>query len=341
MRAFSQFSIRYQNGELQILDQVMLPDEERWLTARDHKDMIVYIKRLSVRGAPMIGVAASLSLAEAAARGGHTEAQLREIGAELRASRPTAVNLMHCIDRLLPAGRPVEAARLVEEAYQILADEVAMNKRMAALGAAMVQEGEGILTHCNTGSLATPGVGTALGVIREAFAAGKKIHVYVDETRPLLQGGRLTAYELKKEGIPYTLICDNMAASLMRAGKIQRVFVGADRICANGDFANKIGTYGVAVLAKYHNIPFHCVAPLSTVDLHCVSGEHIEIEQRPAHEVQGVSGSFGSTRWAPADAAVHNPAFDVTPGDLVTSHVLDTGVYTTAQVSQGILTTLK
>ena len=243
---------------------------------------------------------------------------------------------MHCIDRLL-APEPLEAGHLIDTAYAILQEEVDMNAAMAARGAALVQAGEGVLPHCNTGSLATPGVGTALGVIRIAHKQGKQIHVYVDETRPLLQGGRLTAYELQREGIPYTLITDNMAASLMRADKIQRVFVGADRICANGDFANKIGTYGVAVLARHHNIPFHCVAPLSTVDLKCATGDDIEIEQRPAFEVQGVKGSFGTVRWAPADSNVHNPAFDVTPAELVTSIVLDTGVYTQQELKDGVL----
>jgi methylthioribose-1-phosphate isomerase len=230
---------------------------------------------------------------------------------------------------------------LIEDAYRILEAEVAMNQSMAARGAALVQHGESILTHCNTGSLATPGVGTALGVIREAHRQGKNIHVFVDETRPLLQGGRLTAYELKREGIPYTLICDNMAASLMRAGKISRVFVGADRIALNGDFANKIGTYSVAVLARHHNVPFHAVAPVSTVDIDCVDGSHIEIEQRSAPEVRGVSGSFGLIRWAPADSPVHNPAFDVTPSNLVTSIVLDTGVYSAKELNAGVLGTLK
>ena len=226
-------------------------------------------------------------------------------------------------------------------AYTMLQEEVDMNAKMAELGAALVQPGEGILTHCNTGSLATPGVGTALGVIRIAHRQGKKIHVYVDETRPLLQGGRLTAWELQREGIPYTLITDNMAASLMRAGRIQRVFVGADRICANGDFANKIGTYGVAVLAHHHGIPFHGVAPLSTVDLHCATGDAIEIEQRPAHEVQGVTGSFGTVRWAPKESNTFNPAFDVTPAEIVTSLILDTGVYTKDQLKAGVLKGLK
>lgn len=340
MRAFTQFAIRYtEAGELQIIDQILLPDEERWITAEDYRQMYDYIVRLSTRGAPMIGVAASLALAQEAARGA-SEAELRERGAYLRSSRPTAVNLMHCIDRLL-APQPLDPTALIADAYRILEEEVAMNQRMAELGAALVQPGEGICHHCNTGSLATPGVGTALGVIREAHRQGKNIHVYVDETRPLLQGGRLTAWELQREGIPYTLITDSMAASLMKAGKIQRCFVGADRVCANGDFANKIGTYGLAVLAKHHGVAFHAVAPVTTVDLHCATGDDIEIEQRPAYEVQGVRGSFGNVRWAPAASNVHNPAFDVTPASLVTSLVLDTGVYSTKQLSDGVLQSVK
>ena len=286
----------------------------------------------------MIGVAAALTLAQEASRGA-SDAKLREVGDYLKSARPTAVNLMYCVDRLL-APEKLDNMRLVEHAYELLQKEVEMNLKMAEFGASLVQKGEGILTVCNTGSLATPGVGTALGVIREAHKQGKNIHVYACETRPLLQGGRLTSYELKREGIPYTLICDNMAACLMRTGKIQRVFVGADRIAENGDFANKIGTYSIAVLAKHHNIPFHPVAPMSTVDFKCKNQDGIEIEQRPAFEVQGVSGSFGSTRWAPADAPVFNPAFDTTPSTLVTSLVLDKGIYSSQELQDGILKSL-
>jgi len=226
------------------------------------------------------------------------------------------------------------------KALELFDKEVKMNDAMAKFGASLVRDGEGILTHCNTGSLATPGKGTALGVIREAFAQGKKIHVYVDETRPLLQGGRLTAYELERAGIPYTLICDNMAATLMRQGKIQRIFVGSDRIALNGDFANKIGTYSVAVLAHYHHIPFHTVAPTSTVDFNCTDGSNIPIEERKKEEVLGASGSFGSVLWAPKNAQTYNPAFDVTPVDLVESIILDTGIYTQKELKNGVLRSL-
>jgi len=216
-----------------------------------------------------------------------------------------------------------------------------MNDAISKNGAALIKEGENILTHCNTGSLATPGKGTALGVIREAHAQGKRIHVYVDETRPLLQGARLTAYELQREGIPYTVIADNMAAVLMSQGKIQRVLVGADRIALNGDFANKIGTYSVAVLAKYHNVPFHAVAPVSTIDFKCESGKDIPIEQRAAEEVLGASGSFGSVRWAPKSSPAFNPAFDTTPVSLVESIILDVGVLSASQLASGALRAVK
>jgi len=338
MRAFEQFAIRYtSDGKLQIIDQRLLPDEEKWITATNYKDMYTFIKRLSTRGAPMIGVAASMALAQEASSGASYK-ELLEMGEYLKSARPTAVNLMHCVDKLLDvSNEDFSVERLVTMAYDILQQEIDMNQKLASYGASLVNEGDGILTHCNTGSLATPGVGTALGVIRECHRLGKKIHVYVDETRPLLQGGRLTAYELQRENIPYTLICDNMAATLMRAGKIQRIFVGCDRIAVNGDFANKIGTYGLAVLAAFHKIPFHPVAPVTTLDLKCSHGDDIDIEQRRAIEVQGVCGSFGDIRWAPAQSPVFNPAFDVTPNELVTSLILDTGIYTSKQVKEGAL----
>jgi len=222
-------------------------------------------------------------------------------------------------------------------AHHIKDEEIVMCDRMAKHGASLVKDGDNILTHCNTGSLATIGVGTALGVIREAHRQGKKIHVYVDETRPLLQGGRLTTYELQKEGIPHTLICDNMAGVLMSQGKIQRVLVGADRIALNGDFANKIGTYSVAVLAKYHNVPFHPVAPMSTIDFACTSGKDIPIEQRKKTEVLG---AFGVT-WAPDQTEVYNPAFDVTPVELIESLILDSGIHTKDNIKSGSLKALK
>eukprot|EP01117_Protostelium_nocturnum_P013140 TRINITY_DN4884_c0_g1_i1.p1 TRINITY_DN4884_c0_g1~~TRINITY_DN4884_c0_g1_i1.p1 ORF type:complete len:365 (+),score=103.87 TRINITY_DN4884_c0_g1_i1:143-1096(+) len=309
--------------------------------------MFEHIKRLSVRGAPLIGVAAAMCLAVQSLKGDATKEGIIDTAEYLRSARPTAVNLMNSCDaiiasvKLLPSGDQSALCNdVVRLAREILIREVEMNDSMSNYGASLVSEGEGILTHCNTGGLATPGKGTALGVIRSAHLQGKKIHVYVDETRPLLQGARLTAYELQREGIPYTLICDNMAATLMKQGKIQRVLVGSDRIAMNGDFANKIGTYSVAVLAKHHGIPFHTVAPASTVDPHCPNGDHIPIEERKKEEVLGASGSFGSVIWSPKESLTYNPAFDVTPCDLVTSIVLDTGIYTREEIEQGKLKTL-
>lgn len=296
-------SLRY--GErLSILDQSALPGEERWLDAQDPDAMIDHIRALRVRGAPLIGVAAALCLARCPARG--------QTALRLRAARPTAVNLMWALDRMMRADDPER------EALRIFDEDVALCDAMAARGAALIADGEGILTHCNTGGLATAGIGTALGVIRRAWESGKRIHVWVDETRPLLQGARLTAWELGRLGIPYTLITDSMAAIVLRDRRVDRVLVGADRIAANGDFANKVGTYGVAVLAAHHGVPFHAVAPWSTVDLACPDGSAIPVEERGAAEVRGAR--------APPDAPVFNPAFDVTPAALVTSIILDTGV---------------
>ena len=227
-----------------------------------------------------------------------------------------------------PQALEAEALRLVEEDKQLC-------DRIAEAGSALVKPDSRLLTHCNTGGLATAGVGTALGVIALAHQQGKVASVWVDETRPLLQGGRLTAWELGELGVPYQLIADSMAASLMAQGKVDAVWVGADRIAANGDVANKIGTYSLAVLAHYHQIPFYVAAPQTTLDRHCPNGAAIPIEQRAAAEVTGVAGSFGAVQWAPTGAAVYNPAFDVTPAGLISGWVLDSGVVTPAQVSAG------
>jgi methylthioribose-1-phosphate isomerase len=333
---FDAFSLKFvrAHGGLQVLDQRALPDDELWLDGNAPEAMWQHIETLAVRGAPMIGVAAACCLAGMCERAAVSRDDLCRAADYLESARPTAVNLRYCCEAIRVAARAADDAAwrdaVSRAAERLLRRETEMCDRMAALGAALVNDGDGILTHCNTGSLAVPGCGTALGVIRLAHRQGKKIHVYVDETRPLLQGGRLTTYELRREGIPYTLIADNMAATLMRDGKIQRIFVGADRIAINGDFANKIGTYTVAVLARYHGIPFHAVAPASTIDPHCADGSAIPIEQRNADEVRGARGQ----RWAPADAPVYNPAFDVTPMTLVTSHVLDTGVFDAAALAE-------
>ncbi|MCB9760852.1 MAG: S-methyl-5-thioribose-1-phosphate isomerase [Alphaproteobacteria bacterium] len=340
MKPLNALSIRCDGGSVRLLDQQALPDEERWVDATDPDAMIAAIQALKVRGAPAIGVSAAICLALLAERGASTEA-LRACAARLRAARPTAVNLMWAMDRLTALlDRPDAAAAVVAETEALFHEDVALCDAMAERGAALIQDGEDVLTHCNTGALATAGVGTALGAIGRAWAQGKRVHVWVDETRPLLQGGRLTAWELGRLGVPCTLITDSTAAMLMAQGRVQRVLLGADRIAANGDFANKIGTYGVAVAAAHHGVPFHVVAPWTTVDPDCPDGAHIPIEERDPAEVRGAAGAFGAVRWAPAAASVYNPAFDVTPAALVTSLVLDSGVYDRAALQAGVLRTL-
>lgn len=326
MNPFESLGLKHDGRTLWVLDQTQLPDAEVWLDGSEPDVMIALIKRLAVRGAPLIGVAATASLATFAQRGASASEYVTACAA-LRAARPTAVNLMWAMDRMKNASDPGAEARTIFE------EDVRLCEGMAVHGAALIQDGEGILTHCNTGGLATAGIGTALGVIRRAHEQGKRIHVYADETRPLLQGGRLTAWELMKLGIPATLITDSMAALLLRDGKVQRVLVGSDRVAANGDFANKVGTYGVAVQARFHGVPFHPVAPVSTVDLACPSGAAIPIEERDPAEV----GGYGSLRWAPEGMPAWNPSFDVTPVDLVTSLVLDRGVYGAEELRSGVL----
>jgi len=326
MNPFESLGLKHDGRTLWVLDQTQLPDAEVWLDGSDPAAMIALIKRLAVRGAPLIGVAAAASLATFAQRGASASGYA-EACAALRAARPTAVNLMWAMDRMKVSTNPVA------EAQAIFEEDVRLCEGMAQHGAALIQDGEGLLTHCNTGGLATAGIGTALGVIRRAHEQGKGIHVYADETRPLLQGGRLTAWELKKLGIPATLITDSMAALLMRDGKIQRVLLGSDRVAANGDFANKVGTYGVAVQARFHGVPFHPVAPFSTVDLACPNGAAIPIEERDQTEVRG----YGTLRWAPEGMPTWNPSFDVTPVDLVTSLVLDRGVFSADELRSGVL----
>jgi methylthioribose-1-phosphate isomerase len=316
-------SIQYNDGDLKILDQQQLPAVEEWIDVQTPEEMVDIIRALKVRGAPLIGIAAVFSLAQLEERGASRE-ELISAAHLLRESRPTAVNLSIYIRRVLDMLEKGQNVRTT--AAEIFHEDVILCQKIGEAGAALIEPGEQILTICNTGSLATAGIGTALGVIRVAHAQGKNIHVYACETRPLLQGGRLTAWELEKEGIPYTLICDSMAATLMKQGKIDRVLVGADRIAANGDFANKIGTYSLAVLAHHHEIPFHVVAPYTTIDNLCPNGDAIVVEQRNANEVRGASGSFGKVIWSPKEAPVYNPAFDVTPAELVESYILDSGV---------------
>jgi methylthioribose-1-phosphate isomerase len=322
------FAIQYDQGNLLILNQQKLPQEEEWIDVKTTEQMVEIIYSLKVRGAPLIGVSAAFALSQLAEQGASRQ-QIETAAVQLKNARPTAVNLSHCVDRVVAAMDQSTDFRqaIIDTALQIYHEDVALSSSMGKVGAELIEQGETILTICNTGSLAATGIGTALGVIRTAHAQGKKIHVYACETRPLLQGARLTAWELEKSGIPYTLICDSMAATLMRQGKIDRVLVGADRIAANGDFANKIGTYSLAVLAHHHQIPFHAVAPYTTIDRNCPDGARIQIEERSPDEVRGAKGSFGKVIWSPQNAPVYNPAFDVTPAELVTSYILDTGSF--------------
>ncbi|MFN3068970.1 S-methyl-5-thioribose-1-phosphate isomerase [Serratia sp. J2] len=336
MQALNTTSLSLQDSRLQILDQQALPQEKCWLPCDSVDELVGHIRALRVRGAPLIGLSASLLLALLAERG-LSQAELEQALQTLRASRPTAVNLMNNLDRMKQAlAQPDWVSAMTEEALRLVEEDRTLCDRIADNGAEWVKPGSHLLTHCNTGGLATAGVGTAIGVLLRAHQQGKIAQVWVDETRPLLQGGRLTAWELGELGIPYRLICDSMAASLMATGQVDAVWVGADRIAANGDVANKIGTYSLAVLAHYHRIPFYVAAPHTTHDPHCPNGTAIPIEQRAAEEITGVSGSFGSCQWAPLNAPTYNPAFDVTPAALISGWVLDSGVITPEQVADGI-----
>ncbi len=316
MKPLTSLALKSNADGLYVLDQRLLPHEERWLTCESTEHMVELIQGLAVRGAPLIGIAAALAVAHHARRGASVD-ELRAVATRLRGARPTAVNLMAAIDRLL-ALPELTAETVIRTAEAIFEEDVAMCEAMAERGAPLIADGDSILTHCNAGGLVAGGIGTALGVVRRAHEQGKKLHVFVDETRPLLQGARITAWELDRLGIEHTLICDNMAASLMAKGKIQKVFVGADRIAKNGDVANKIGTYGVAVLAHFHGIPFYVVAPRTTFDAGCASGRDIPIELRAPDEVRAGN--------SPAASRVYNPAFDVTPRALITGIVLDDGM---------------
>ncbi len=320
-------AIRWQDNALLLLDQTKLPLEEVWTRHTSYTTVIPAIRALVVRGAPAIGVAAGYACCLAAlefhGRPDYPQ-RMEQARRELAASRPTAVNLFWALDRMARAfdacvGDP---GALLEEAKAIHREDIEMNKAMGEFGAEVVPPNARILTHCNAGALATGGYGTALGVIRAAHSQGKVAMVYADETRPLLQGSRLTAYELVKDGIPVTVQTDGMAASLMAAGQVDLVVVGCDRMAANGDFANKIGTYGLAVLAHYHGVPFYTALPSSTVDLSIPDGSGIVIEQRAGDEVT----HFAGHQVAPAEAAVYNPAFDVTPHHLLTGVITEKGV---------------
>ncbi|NCH58311.1 S-methyl-5-thioribose-1-phosphate isomerase [Cronobacter dublinensis] len=335
MQTLQTTSLRVVDNTLWILDQQALPQQKNWLPADTVDALVGHIHALRVRGAPLIGLSASLLLALLAEHGMTRDAvgQALEV---LRAARPTAVNLMNNLDRMKQAlAQPDYATALGAEALRLVQEDRELCERIARAGSALVTPGSRLLTHCNTGGLATAGVGTALGVIARAHEEGNVANVWVDETRPLLQGGRLTAWELGELGVPYQLITDSMAASLMAQGLVDAVWVGADRIAANGDVANKIGTYSLAVLAKFHHVPFYVAAPQTTLDPACPNGAAIPIEQRAAAEVTGVAGSFGAVQWAPEEARVYNPAFDVTPAALISGWVLDGGVVTPEEVAKG------
>lgn len=340
-------TVEWRGGAVRILDQSRLPQQVEFLDCRDYRVVAQAIRELKVRGAPAIGVTAAMGIALGAQSITETtyEKFATEFGAiceHLAATRPTAVNLFWAIARMKAKltewrSRPVAELKqlLVEESQRILEEDIAVNKAIGRHGAVLVKDGQTILTHCNAGALATAGYGTALGVIRAAWEQGKHIRVLADETRPVLQGARLTAWELMQDKIPVTLITDNMAGALMRQGRVDLCIVGADRIAANGDVANKIGTYSVAVLAKAHHIPFYVAAPYSTIDLSTPSGDHIPIEERKGEEVTAV---FDSHPIAPQGVEVFNPAFDVTPAEYVTAIITERGAFNPKDVAQHFAT---
>ena len=333
-------TIEWTHDGVRMIDQTKLPREEVYVTCRTYAEVAEAIRGMVIRGAPAIGVAAAMGVAlgvknSTAKTVVELKAEFDRIAEAISCTRPTAVNLFWAVERMrgvfvkVIAGPLPEAAtlaavksRLVEEAQSVLAEDIAINRAMGQHGAALLPEAGTVLTHCNAGALATGGYGTALGVIRAAVAAGKKLQVFADETRPFLQGARLTAWELAADGIPVTLIADNMAGHFMKQGEIKAVIVGADRIAANGDVANKIGTYTVAVLAHENGIPFYVAAPLSTLDLRLASGNLIPIEERPSGEVTHLAG----ISIAPANVAARHPAFDVTPCRYVTAIITERGI---------------
>ncbi len=324
-------TIQWTDEGVVMIDQTRLPSEEIYVTCRNSAEVANAIRTMIIRGAPAIGVAAAMGVAIGVAQADPSDldAQFDRICAELAATRPTAVNLFWGIDRMKRVyssvrGLPHDRIRecLIEEARRIREEDIEINRAIGRHGAPLVPDGRTVLTHCNAGALATAGYGTALGVVRAAVEAGKKIDVYADETRPFLQGARLTVWELQRDGIRATLITDNMAAHFLHRGGIGCVVVGADRIAANGDVANKIGTYGVAVLAKENNVPFYVAAPVSTLDLTLPDGSHIPIEERGPSEVTHLRG----VPIAPHGTEVRNPAFDVTPNRYVTAIITERGV---------------
>ncbi|MEA2014682.1 MAG: S-methyl-5-thioribose-1-phosphate isomerase [Thermodesulfobacteriota bacterium] len=330
-------TIYWDRDTVVMIDQRALPHEERYITCRKYEDVIVAINNMTIRGAPAIGIAAAMGIALGILNSPKEQmtGDFYKICNEFSQTRPTAVNLFGAINRMKSlfekqiANTPdikADAVRtaLIKEARRIHDEDIRANRQMGIHGRHLINDGDTILTHCNAGALATGGYGTALGVMRAAHEEGKKIHVLVDETRPLLQGARLTAWEMKKEGIPATLITDNMAGSFMKRGLVNLVIVGADRIAANGDVANKIGTYSLAVLAQANRVPFYAAAPISTIDCHTKTGTEITIEERSEDEVL----KFHGTNIAPEGFNAHNPAFDVTPNRYITAIITEKGVVT-------------
>jgi len=327
-------TLEWTDSGVRFLDQTRLPTEETYVTCTTHQQVADVIRNMVVRGAPAIGVAAAMGIAlgvknSSAPNLAQLKAEFEQIAGIIGETRPTAINLFWAIRRMrdkleLLRLRPLPEIKqaLIEEAQRMHAEDIAANQAMGRHGATLMPASGSVLTHCNAGALATAGYGTALGVIRAAVEQGKKIHVYADETRPFLQGSRLTAWELMKDGIPTTVISDNMAGAMMKQGKIGAVVVGADRIAANGDVANKIGTYTLAVLAKEHGIPFYVAAPISTVDLETAHGDKIPIEQRDGKEVTHIAGR----QIVPDGVDVDNPAFDVTPANYVAAIITERGI---------------
>jgi len=328
-------TIAWKSGRVRYVDQTRLPHKLKFVDCGNVARLWKAIIRLEVRGAPAIGIAGALGVVlgikdSKAKNFDNFYREVQKVCKYLASSRPTAINLFWALARMERAAesnkdKPVAVIKkkMLAEALRILDEDKLSCRGMARYGAGLVKSGDTILTHCNAGGLATADYGTALGVLFESKKQGKRIRVYADETRPLLQGARLTVWELMHEGIDTTLICDNMAASLMEKGSIDKIFVGADRIASNGDTANKIGTYNLAVLAKYHSIPFYVVAPLSTFDFRIKTGRDIPIEERDGDEVRAIAGKF----IAPKKVKVYNPAFDVTPNGLVTAIVTEKGIF--------------
>jgi len=327
--------LKWENRRLKLLNQLVLPEHEEWIEYSDHEDVAIAIKKMIVRGAPAIGATAAFGLALAALKYRNNSKEdfinnLSTAAELLSKTRPTAVNLFWAIKRMqntLDTNKDTcnvseLVEKLVREAELIAEEDIAINKKIGHLGTELIPLNANIYTHCNAGALATVDYGTALGVIRRAHEDGKNIHVFAGETRPYLQGSRLTTYELMQDNIPVTLVTDNMAGFIMKQGKVDCVIVGADRVAANGDVANKIGTYSLSVLAKEHNIPFYVAAPMSTIDFSINSGDDIDIEERNSDEVIKIFDSY----IAPKDVKVYHPAFDITPNSNITAIITENGI---------------